>query len=146
MTTVFQTWNPGRWNWIGCHHCRTMPGRITQWHSNPRIYWTRGCRTAACRSRLRRSKRNWSELSDSGRVIGECWGPIGPWPSLRVLGHTWPLLGLRQLAKKGAQREAENKEARPILGAILGCSSCKFILSRLTIILGQSNTSWSITL
>jgi hypothetical protein len=26
----------------------------------------------------RHSKRNWSDLSDSGRVTGECWGPVGP--------------------------------------------------------------------
>jgi hypothetical protein len=26
----------------------------------------------------RNSKQNWSDLSDSGRVTGECWGPVGP--------------------------------------------------------------------
>jgi hypothetical protein len=28
------------------------------------------------RSRL--SKQNYPDQSDSGRVIGECWGPVGP--------------------------------------------------------------------
>jgi hypothetical protein len=23
-------------------------------------------------------RQNWSDLSDSGRVTGECWGPVGP--------------------------------------------------------------------
>jgi hypothetical protein len=39
---------------------------------------------------------------------------------LRVLGHTRPLLGLRQLAKEGVQCKAENREVIPILVSILG--------------------------
>jgi hypothetical protein len=41
----------------------------------------------------------------------------------QLLKNTWSYLttlGLRQLAKEGAQCEAEIKEARPIFGSILG--------------------------
>jgi hypothetical protein len=32
----------------------------------------------AARAKLEAFEQNWSVLSDSGRVKGECWGPIGP--------------------------------------------------------------------
>jgi len=51
----------------------------------------------------------------------ECDNPFWPLTKFwRILGHIWPLLGLRQLAKEGAQREVESKEARPVFGSILG--------------------------
>ena len=44
-----------------------------------------------------------------------CWPLTKFW---RILGHIWPFLGLRHLAKDGAQREAENRETRPIFGSL----------------------------
>ena len=50
-------------------------------------------------------------------VLGAYWHLTKFWG---ILGHIWSFLGLRQLVKDGAQREAEIREAKPIFGTLLG--------------------------
>jgi hypothetical protein len=70
--------------------------------------------------RSRPSKQCCPGLSDSGRVRGECWGPVGPRPSFQEtlvrFDHFWTLMGWSKMEHSG--------EAK-IMGSHLFCGPNK---------------------
>jgi hypothetical protein len=66
---------------------------------------------------LRPLKQSYLDQSDSGRVTGECWGPVGPRPSLRdywsCLTYFWDFDRLSKVERKSKQR---SRDLSPFLG------------------------------
>jgi hypothetical protein len=55
----------------------------------------------------RHSKQHCLDLSDLGRVTGECWGPVGPRPSFEeTLVRFGPLLDFDTLVEEGVPRRS----------------------------------------